>query len=193
MGNRIYFQPENVSLFYADGVPSRVLSGGDLDGAAIQAATETLRADMPEAGVVTAAIPRDQLLSAANEVYRTDPGAVEAVMATVKAWREANTADLVIVLMPIESSLADRPNTRRFFGMGVTWNEGAVLMQAIVLDGKTGEVLAGATARALSPLGAHITTAAFLDTSPESTKGLTDYIRGMLANTVPGLLRNAGL
>ncbi len=193
LGDRIYFQPENVSLFDAYGVPSRILSGSGLDGVAVQAAAETLRADIPGVSIVTADIPRDRLVSAANEVYRTDKGAVEAVMASVKAWREANAVDLVVLLLPIESSLTDRPNTRMFFGMGVTWNEGAVLMQAVVLDGKTGDSLGNAEARALSRLDVHFTKAAFLDPAPEATAGLTNYMKAMLASTVPGLLHNAGL
>src|ERR1700753_4279602 len=63
MGDRIYFQPANVSMFDADCVASRVLSGADLDGAAVQAATDTLRADLPGVHIVTANIPRDQLVS----------------------------------------------------------------------------------------------------------------------------------
>ncbi len=193
MGDRIYFQPENVSLFEEYGIASRVLSGSGFDAAAVQAASDTLRADVPVVQLVTVDIPHDRLVSAASDVYRTDKGAIEAVMANIKAWREANAVDLVVVLLPIESTLNDRPNWRMFYGMGVTWNEGAVLMQAVVLDGKTGESVGEAKARALSPLGGSITSTVFMDPAPDSTAGLTNYLKAMLTSTVPGLLRNAGL
>lgn len=194
MGDTIYFQPANVWEFSLGRTASRMLDRAELDDEITGTARDTLRADAPDVHFAAANdVPRDALLADAARVFMTDEGAVNAVRTGLTPWREAHPADLIVVLLPMQSSLENHAQPRMFFGMGVSWNEGVVLMQALVLDGRTGEVLGTAKARAIAPLSFKVTADAFLDPAPEAKAGLSNDMKGLLASMLPGLLHDAGL
>src|SRR5262249_49042381 len=158
--------PGNSSLFSFEQTTHRSLDGADLDGEIVRVVRETLSADVPGATFVSVDEPHDKLLSTARQIYRTDEGAINAVRTELKPWRNSHPVDSVVLLLPMQSSLENHAQWRMFYGMGVSWNEGVVLMQVVILDGKTGEVLRTEKSRAIAPLGFRATSETFLDPSP---------------------------
>jgi hypothetical protein len=194
MGDALYFQPENVSMFDFSGAMAHIASrDAKLDDATEAAAAQTLRDDLPGVQIVPYDGPRDVLVDDAGKIFRTDSGAVNALRDDLKAWRAAHHTDLVVLLLPMESRLDDRPSWRLFFNKGVSWNESVVLMHMIVLDGKTGDVLGEAKAHALTPLAFKVTADSFLHAQPDEQAALIGYFRSVLTGIVPRLLRDGGL
>lgn len=191
MGDTVYFQPGNSSLFIAGQMPSRVLAG--LDGEIERVAKQTLSTDAPGITFVPVETPHDALLAAAARVYRTDEGAINAVRTALQPWRDKHAVDVIVVLLPMQSSLVSHAQPRLFYDMGVSWDEGVVLMQAVVVDGKTGAVIGSAKTKAIAPLGFAVTSETFLDPAPAAKTRLTNYFTGLLDSATPALLRDAGL
>lgn len=193
-GDVIGYQALNVAVFFEGGYSNKIaLDGAKLDDAIVTSAIHALSGDVPGFGLASIDVPHDTLVAHANSVRMRD-GPLDMVRDDLKAWRASHTVDLVIVLLPAMGQISQHDYfPRAFFGLGVSGRQTILFMRAVVLDGKSGEILGDLKARAVGRLAGAYTEQAFTNPTPENKTMLAAEMRAMLANTVPGLLRGVGL
>ncbi len=192
-GDTIGYQALNVALIengYSENVH---LDGAKLDDAVVAAAMHALTTDVPGFGAIPVDVPSATLVAHANSVRLSD-GPLDMVRDDLKAWRASHPVDLVILLLPGMGQISKHDYFKRaFFGLGVSGRQTILFMRAVVLDGKTGEILNDLKARAVGRLAGTYNEAAFSNPTPQSNALLAAEMRALLSNTVPGLLRGVGL
>lgn len=193
LGDVIGYQAINVALMdggYSDKIK---LDGADLDGAAVSAAVHVLTQDVPGFGLASIEVPHDTLVAHANSILLGD-GPLNRIRNDLKAWRESHAVDLVIVLLPVGGQIDRHDEIKRaFFGIGISGRQTILFLRAVVLDGKSGEILSDLKARAVGSLSGQLAEATFSHPTAADKAMLAMHMRGMIASTVPGLLRGVGL